>query len=120
MHRSELPLVHADPTQMATAVRRWVGPRLLSWFEQHQRNLPWRRDRDPYRIWISEVMLQQTQVATVIPYFERFLSKFPTLADLARASEHDVLLLWEGLGYYRRAHDLHRAARELAIAHDVV
>ncbi len=104
--------------QAAATLRRWLPPKLLSWFDDHQRDLPWRHDRDPYRIWVSEVMLQQTQVATVVPYFERFLRAFPTLTDLARASEHEVLLLWEGLGYYRRARDLHRAARELAAAHD--
>src|SRR5437764_828535 len=87
--------------------------RLLGWFDRHRRDLPWRRDRDPYRVWVSEVMLQQTQVATVVPYFERFLARFPTLADLAAADEADVLRLWEGLGYYRRARDLHRAARRL-------
>jgi A/G-specific adenine glycosylase len=76
--------------------------------------LPWRRDRDPYRIWVSEVMLQQTQVATVVPFFERFVRAFPTLTALAAADEQDVLRLWEGLGYYRRARDLHRAARRLA------
>jgi A/G-specific adenine glycosylase len=90
---------------------------LRPWFLRHQRNLPWRRDRDPYRIWVSEVMLQQTQVATVIPYFERFLQAFPTLADLAAAPEQDVLRLWEGLGYYRRARDLHRAARQMVAEH---
>ena len=66
------------------------------------------KDRYPYRIWVSEVMLQQTQVATVVPYFERFLQAFPTLADLAAADEQEMLRLWEGLGYYRRARDLHR------------
>ena len=95
----------------------WLARRLRSWFRRHQRDLPWRRDRDPYRIWVSEVMLQQTQVATVIPYFERFLRAFPTLADLAAAEEQDVLRLWEGLGYYRRARDLHRAARILVADH---
>src|SRR5262245_1541706 len=94
-------------------LRPWLARRLLDWFARCQRQLPWRRDRDPYRIWVSEVMLQQTQVATVIPYFERFLAAFPTLTDLAAASEQDVLRLWEGLGYYRRARDLHRAAREV-------
>jgi A/G-specific adenine glycosylase len=79
--------------------------------------LPWRRDRDPYRIWISEVMLQQTQAAVVVPYFERFLTAFPTLADLARADEQAVLRLWEGLGYYRRARDLHRSARIIVNDH---
>jgi A/G-specific adenine glycosylase len=89
--------------------------RLLTWFQYHQRDLPWRRDRDPYRIWVSEIMLQQTTVAAVVPYFERFLAAFPTLAALAAAPEQKVLRLWEGLGYYRRARDLHRAAR-LAVA----
>jgi A/G-specific adenine glycosylase len=88
--------------------------RLLAWFDRHRRDLPWRRDRDPYRIWVSEVMLQQTTVAAVVPYFERFLAAFPTVADLAAADEQDVLRLWEGLGYYRRARHLHQAARRLA------
>src|SRR5262249_3342355 len=78
-----------------------------------RRDLPWRSNRDPYRIWVSEIMLQQTQVATVIPFFERFLQAFPTLADLAAADQQEVLRLWEGLGYYRRARDLHRAAQRI-------
>src|SRR5437868_8382122 len=90
---------------------RYLRRRLLQWFDLHRRDLPWRHTRDPYRIWISEVMLQQTQVATVIPYYKRFLEAFPTLTALAEARERDVLRLWEGLGYYRRARDLHRAAR---------
>lgn len=90
-----------------------VRRRLLAWFARHARDLPWRHDRDPHRIWISEVMLQQTQVATVIPYFERFLQRFPTFSALAQASEQDVLHLWAGLGYYRRARDLIQAARTL-------
>ena len=98
--------------------RRGLRRRLLAWFARHRRELPWRRDRDPYRIWVSEVMLQQTQVATVIPYFERFLQGFPTLADLAAANQQDVLGLWEGLGYYRRARDLHAAACKLAAEQD--
>jgi A/G-specific adenine glycosylase len=97
--------------------RRRFRRSLLHWFDRCRRDLPWRRDRDPYRIWVSEVMLQQTQVATVIPYFERFLEAFPTLTQLARADEQEVLRLWEGLGYYRRARDLHRAARRLAAEH---
>jgi A/G-specific adenine glycosylase len=88
--------------------------RLLAWFDRHRRELPWRKDRDPYRIWLSEVMLQQTTVATVAPRFERFLQAFPTLADLAAADEQAVLREWEGLGYYRRARNLHAAARMLA------
>ncbi len=90
---------------------------LLAWFDRHRRNLPWRQDRDPYRVWISEVMLQQTTVAAVGPYFERFLAAFPTVIDLANADEQAVLRLWEGLGYYRRARQMHQAARRLAEEH---
>jgi A/G-specific adenine glycosylase len=98
-------------------LKQWVRRRLRSWFGRHRRDLPWRRDRDPYRIWVSEVMLQQTQAATVVPYFERFIAAFPTLSVLAAADEQDVLRLWEGLGYYRRARDLCRTARHLAALH---
>jgi A/G-specific adenine glycosylase len=91
--------------------------RLLAWFNRHRRDLPWRRNRDPYRVWVSEVMLQQTTVAAVVPYFERFLAAFPTPADLAAADEQQVLRLWEGLGYYRRARHLHAAARALVRDH---
>lgn len=90
--------------------------RLLHWFGKHARPLPWRATRDPYAIWVSEVMLQQTQVATVIPYFERFLARFPDVRSLAAAEEQVVLKLWEGLGYYRRARSLHQAARRLVEA----
>jgi A/G-specific adenine glycosylase len=91
--------------------------RLLAWFRKHRRSLPWRQDRDPYRIWVSEIMLQQTQVAAVIPYFERFLRSFPTLHALAGATEQEVLRRWEGLGYYRRARGLHESARLLLAEH---
>jgi A/G-specific adenine glycosylase len=84
---------------------------LLGWFESNREDLPWRRNRTPYTVWLSEVMLQQTQVATVAPYFERFLSRFPTIDALAVAPLDDVLKLWEGLGYYSRARNLHRAAQ---------
>jgi A/G-specific adenine glycosylase len=90
---------------------------LLAWFHKYHRDLPWRHDRDPYRIWVSEVMLQQTQVATVVRFFEPFLKAFPTISALASASEQDVLRRWEGLGYYRRARHLYQAARELAAEH---
>ena len=90
---------------------------LLAWFDRARRDLPWRRDRDPYRIWVSEIMLQQTTVAAVVPYFERFLAAFPTLESLAAADEERVLRLWEGLGYYRRARYLHAAARTLVADH---
>ena len=91
--------------------------RLLAWFDRHRRDLPWRHDRDPYRIWVSEIMLQQTQAATVIPYFHRFLQAFPDVAALAAADEQVVLRHWEGLGYYRRARNLHHAARQLVAEH---
>ncbi len=84
---------------------------LIKWFRAHARDLPWRHDRSPYRVWLSEMMLQQTQVDTVIPYFNRFLDRFPTLSDLAVAPIGDVLKLWEGLGYYARARNLHKAAQ---------
>jgi A/G-specific adenine glycosylase len=91
--------------------------RLLRWFVREQRDLPWRRDRDPYHIWLSEAMLQQTQVATVVSYFERFVTALPTIKALAAAEEQEVLRLWEGLGYYRRARHLHRAARQIVSEH---
>ena len=90
---------------------RTFRARLLAWFRKSQRDLPWRRTRDAYRVWVSEIMLQQTQVAAVVPYYERFVAAFPTLTDLAAAEEAQVLRLWEGLGYYRRARQLHAAAR---------
>jgi A/G-specific adenine glycosylase len=86
---------------------------LLAWYERERRDLPWRRTKDPYAIWLSEVMLQQTQVATVIPYWERFLARFPTVEALASAPLDDVLAAWRGLGYYSRARNLHRAAQEV-------
>jgi A/G-specific adenine glycosylase len=86
---------------------------LLSWFRRGARDLPWRRTKDPYAIWVSEIMLQQTQVATVIPYYERWMRRFPTVRALARARLDAVLKAWEGLGYYARARNLRRAARSL-------
>lgn len=84
---------------------------LIDWFITHKADLPWRRTKDPYAIWLSEIMLQQTQVTTVISYYERFLARFPTVHDLAAAPLADVLKLWEGLGYYSRARNLHHAAQ---------
>jgi A/G-specific adenine glycosylase len=98
----------------AKAVRR----RLLSWYDANRRDLPWRRTGDPYAIWISESMLQQTRVETVIPYYERFLARFPDPRALADAELEEVLELWTGLGYYSRARNLHRAARVLVRDHD--
>jgi A/G-specific adenine glycosylase len=91
--------------------------RLLEWFCANGRELPWRSTRDPYRVWVSEVMLQQTQVRTVVPYFERFTDRFPDVATLAAAADHDVIKAWEGLGYYARARNLHRAAGEVVCDH---
>ncbi len=90
-----------------------VSSSLLAWYGKQGRDLPWRNSRDPYRIWLSEVMLQQTTVTAVIPYFERFLQRFPTLTDLASASLDDVITLWAGLGYYSRARNLHRTAQQV-------
>lgn len=84
---------------------------LLSWYDENRRDLPWRASRDPYGVWVSEIMLQQTRVAVVIDRYQAFMREFPTLADLAAAEEHDVLALWSGLGYYRRARMLHKAAQ---------
>ncbi|MCA1055612.1 A/G-specific adenine glycosylase [Rossellomorea aquimaris] len=86
---------------------------LISWFSREQRDLPWRKDRDPYKVWVSEIMLQQTRVDTVIPYFNRFIEKFPTIEALASADEDAVLKAWEGLGYYSRVRNLQSAAREV-------
>jgi A/G-specific adenine glycosylase len=92
---------------------------LLAWYDRAQRDLPWRSAKpDPYHVLVSEVMLQQTQVATVIPYFHRFLAKYPTLTDLSNSTEQDVLRLWQGLGYYSRARNLRDAARQVVAEHD--
>jgi A/G-specific adenine glycosylase len=90
---------------------------LLAWFRQFQRDLPWRRTKDPFRIWISEIMLQQTRVAAVIPYYERFLAHFPKVRALAEAPQEEVLRLWSGLGYYSRARNLQKAAQQIVARH---
>jgi A/G-specific adenine glycosylase len=106
--------VLANPTpSFRSSLRR----RLLDWFDRSRRDLPWRQTRHPYPIWVSEVMLQQTQVVTVIPYFRRFMRAFTTVRSLAAADEQEVLRQWEGLGYYRRARSLHHAARILVANH---
>lgn len=91
-----------------------IATRILAWYKENRRDLPWRRTRDPYEIWIAEIMLQQTQVDTVIPYYLRFLKRFPDVETLAGAPLEDVLKAWENLGYYSRARNLHRAARLLS------
>ena len=97
-------------------LRKRIHPPLLDWYDQRQRKLPWRNTKDPYAIWVSEVMLQQTQVKTVIPYYLKFMNKFPSVTNLAASHQQTVLKIWEGLGYYGRARNLHRAAK--IIVHD--
>lgn len=94
-----------------------IREKLLRWFDEHRSPMPWRIDPSPYRVWISEIMLQQTRVATVIPYYEKFLQRFPDLSSLAEAGEEELLSLWSGLGYYSRVRNLHRAAKILVREH---
>src|SRR5580693_4905169 len=94
-----------------------IRKQLLGWFRKYRRELPWRLNKDPYRIWLSEIMLQQTRVAAVIPYYERFLERFPNIRALAEAPEEEVLRLWSGLGYYSRARNLHKAAKQIVAEH---
>lgn len=94
-------------------IHLYFSQELLGWFHIHKRTLPWRQNRDPYRVWVSEIMLQQTRVDTVIPYYERFMERFPSVTALAEAPEPEVLKCWEGLGYYSRARNLQAGAREV-------
>lgn len=87
--------------------------KIISWYHENKRSLPWRATKDPYKIWLSEIILQQTRVAQGLPYYEKFVAAFPTVKDLAKASEQEVLRLWQGLGYYTRARNLHRCAKEV-------
>lgn len=97
--------------------RAYFSRELLIWYDRSKRDLPWRRHRDPYFIWVSEIMLQQTRVDTVIPYFNRFIERFPTIRDLAEAPQEDVVKMWEGLGYYSRARNLQTAAQQIVELH---
>lgn len=101
----------------ARTQRRSLKSSLLKWFDRHRRELPWRQTTDPYAIWVSEVMLQQTQVDRVVPYYQAFLEKFPTVKALAAAEQQDVLGVWRGLGYYSRARNLHAAAKQVVQEH---
>ena len=115
-----MPDIHPSsfiPQHLHLSLPPQARRRLLAWFRRNARPLPWRRDRDPYRIWVSEVMLQQTTVAAVAPRFDQFLERFPDVRALAAADEQDVLKVWEGMGYYSRARNLHRAARKLVAEH---
>jgi A/G-specific adenine glycosylase len=101
-----------------SATRSRFRNKLLRWYDDNKRDLPWRKDRDPYRVWISETMLQQTRVAAVIAYYESFVQRFPGVTALARSRTDQVLAAWSGLGYYRRARALHEAAKEIVSEHD--
>ena len=95
-----------------------LADKVVAWQAEHGRqHLPWQQTRDPYRVWLSEIMLQQTQVSTVLAYYERFLARFPNVAALAAASQDEVLALWSGLGYYSRARNLHRCAQVVLAEH---
>jgi A/G-specific adenine glycosylase len=107
-----------EKTHLTGPALKQFRTRLLAWFRAHQRDLPWRSSRDPYRIWVAEIMLQQTRIAAVMPYYERFLEHFPTVKLLATAPQQAVLKLWSGLGYYSRARNLHLAAQEIVSNHD--
>src|SRR5262245_1369903 len=98
-------------------MRMFFTKKLLHWYRHNKRDLPWRHTKDPYKIWLSEIMLQQTQVATVIDYYCRFLKRFPTIQSLASVKEEKILALWSGLGYYSRAKNLHRAAQKIVREH---
>lgn len=118
--RRRKPKTQAQGCKLARRARQKVEKltgEILDWFSRNARDLPWRRTRDPYAIWISEVMLQQTQVTTVIPYWERWMRELPDIAALAQAKLQDVLKLWEGLGYYSRARNLRNAARTILKQH---
>src|SRR6266850_4786615 len=106
-----------DSSSACLDERREFGRRVLIWYERHRRDLPWRESRDPYRVWLSEIMLQQTRVAAVIEHYNEFLRRFPTVQKLARAREASVLAAWSGLGYYRRARMLHAAAKVIVREH---
>ncbi len=106
-----------DATWQDARWRQRLRRNLLGWFAKDARELPWRSDPTPYHVWVSEIMLQQTQVATVVDYYQRFIAAYPTLADLAAADEQELMRLWEGLGYYRRARSLHAAAKEIVERH---
>ena len=106
-----------DPRWLESRWRSGLRKKLLAWFERNAREMPWRSDPTPYHVWVSEIMLQQTQVATVLPYYERWMQSFPTVADLAAADESELMRHWEGLGYYRRVRSMHAAAKKIVDEH---
>ena len=126
-HRNKLRMaIKNDCTKHAESAtfpdlawRRKLRRQLLNWFRRNARDLPWRDAPTPYQTWVSEIMLQQTQVATVVEYYQRFLKRFPDVQTLAAATEQEVLRYWEGLGYYRRARQLHLAAKTIMTNHEI-
>lgn len=113
------PVVETESELIHDAKRRSrLRTTLIGWFANHARDLPWRHDPTPYKVWVSEIMCQQTQIATVIPYFERFIDKYPDEASLAVSDEDELMRLWEGLGYYRRARSLRAASQQIVQRHD--
>src|SRR5258708_6299981 len=119
---ADLPLTTLKPRRKLHAFSNFMTPtfreRLLAWYDEHARDLPWRQSRDPYRVWLSEIMLQQTRVAAVIAHYREFLRRFPSVEKLAAAGEASVLAAWSGLGYYRRARMLHAAAKVVTRDHE--
>ena len=113
VHQNFLDILVTQIPQVRLPEKRAFQSSLLRWYAGHKRDLPWRKNPDPYRVMVSEFMLQQTRVETVLPYYERFLKTFPTLQSLARASLQSVLKVWAGMGYYARARHLHAAARAI-------
>lgn len=111
---TDIPISESASDELRNAV---FAPLLLRWYQGEKRDLPWRQTRDPYAIWVSEMMLQQTQVATVIPYWTHWMTRFPTIESLAEAPLNDVLTAWQGLGYYARARNLHKAAKVIVEDH---
>src|SRR6516225_8753143 len=93
--------------------KKFIADKIIEWYKENHRSLPWRETHDPYRIWLSEIILQQTRVVQGLPYYNEFVKTFPTVFDLAKASEQKVLRLWQGLGYYSRARNLHQCAKEI-------
>src|SRR5437667_11287648 len=112
-----MPELPAEQSRTSGHAPADIRRRLVRWYRRHARALPWRNTLDPYRIWVSEVMLQQTQVRTALPFYQRFVRRFPTVVSLARAREPQVLAAWAGLGYYRRARNLLAAARTVVREH---
>ena len=111
----KLQILESDchPLSRRERLKAMTGP-LISWYEDHARPLPWRDQPEPYRVWVSEIMLQQTRVEAVKPYFQRFMEAFPDVKSLAEAEEEQLLKIWEGLGYYNRARNLQKAARVIS------